>query len=93
MASGNVFLDYFYRIDLVFIFQFVLSLLALLFAYDTIAGEREAGTLRLTMSHPIRRGSILGAKYLGAMICLILPLIISFAIALIWMMSAGADCL
>ena len=89
-GSGNVFLDYFYRIDLVFIFQFVLSLLALLFAYDTIAGEREAGTLRLTMSHPIRRGSILGAKYLAAMICLILPLIISFAIALIWMMSAGS---
>ena len=88
-GSGNFFLDYFYRIDLVFIFQFVLSLLALLFAYDTIAGEREAGTLRLTMSHPIRRGSILGTKYLGAMICLILPLIISFAIALIWMMSAG----
>ena len=88
-GSGNLFIDYFYRIDLIFIFQFILSLLALLFAYDAIAGEREAGTLRLTMSHPIRRGSILGAKYLGAMICLILPLIISFMIALIWMVSAG----
>ena len=88
-GSGNLFIDYFYRIDLIFIFQFVLSLLALLFAYDAIAGEREAGTLRLTMSHPVRRGSILGAKYLGAMICLIMPLTISFTIALIWMVSAG----
>ena len=89
-SSGNIFIDHFYRIDLVFIFQFVLSLLALLFAYDAIAGERETGTMRLTMSHPVRRGSILGAKYLGAMTCLILPLIMSFIIALIWIVSTGS---
>ncbi len=89
-SSGNLFIDYFYRIDLIFIFQFVLSLLALLFAYDAIAGERETGTMRLTMSHPVRRGSILAAKYLGAMTCLILPLIISFIIALIWIVSTGS---
>ena len=89
-SSGNLFIDHFYRIDLVFVFQFVLSLLALLFAYDAIAGERESGTMRLTMSHPVRRGSILGAKYVGAMTCLILPLIISFIIALIWIISTGS---
>ena len=88
--SGNLFIDHFYRIDLVFIFQFVLSLLTLLFAYDAIAGERETGTMRLTMSHPVGRGSILAAKFLGAMICLILPLIISFIIALIWIVSTGS---
>lgn len=88
--SGNPFIDYFYRIDLVFIFQFVLSLLALLFAYDAIAGERETGTMRLTMSHPVRRGSLLAAKYIGAMACLIIPLIISFIIALIWIVSTGS---
>ncbi len=89
-SSGNLFIDHFYRIDLVFVFQFVLSLLALLFAYDAIAGERESGTMRLTMSHPVRRGNILAAKYVGAMICLILPLIISFIIALIWIVSTGS---
>ena len=89
-SAGNIFIDHFYRIDLVFIFQFVLSLLALLFAYDAIAGERETGTMRLTMSHSVRRGGILAAKYLGAMACLIIPLIISFTIALIWMVSSGS---
>ena len=89
-SSGNIFIDHFYRIDLIFIFQFVLSLLALLFAYDAIAGERETGTMHLTMSHPVRRGSILAAKCLGAMTCLILPLIISFIIALIWIVSIGS---
>ena len=89
-SSGNLFIDHFYRIDLVFVFQFVLSLLALLFAYDAIAGERESGTMRVTMSNPVRRGNILGAKYVGAMTCLILPLIISFIIALIWIVSTGS---
>ena len=89
-SSGNIFIDHFYRIDLIFIFQFVLSLLALLFAYDAIAGERETGTMRLTMSHPVRRGNILAAKYLGAMTCLMLPLIMSFIIALIWIVSTGS---
>ena len=89
-SSGNLFIDHFYRIDLVFVFQFVLSLLALLFAYDAIAGERESGTMRVTLSNPVRRGSILGAKYVGAMTCLILPLIISFIIALIWIVSTGS---
>ena len=89
-SSGNIFIDHFYRIDLIFIFQFVLSLLALLFAYDAIAGERESGTMRVTMSHPVRRGNILAAKYLGAMTCLILPLIMSFIVALIWIVSMGS---
>jgi ABC-type transport system involved in multi-copper enzyme maturation permease subunit len=89
-SSSNLFIDHFYRIDLVFVFQFVLSLLALLFAYNAIAGERESGTMRVTMSNPVRRGSILGAKYVGAMTCLILPLIISFIIALIWIVSTGS---
>ena len=89
-GSDNLFINSFYRIELVSIFQLVLSLLALLFAYNAIAGERETGTLRLTMSHPVRRGSILAAKYLGAMTCLILPLIISFIIALIWIVSTGS---
>ena len=58
-GSDNPFLNLFTSIDLVFVFQVVLSLLALLFAYDAIAGEHEAGTLRLVMSHPVRRGQIL----------------------------------
>lgn len=43
-------------IDLVSIFQILLSLLALVFAYDAIAGDRENGTLRLTLANPVGRG-------------------------------------
>ncbi len=46
-------------------FKHVLSLLALIFAYDAIAGERERGTLRLVLTHPIRRWHFLLAKYIS----------------------------
>ena len=55
-SSDNSFLNIFSSIDIVFIFEVVLSLLALIFAYDALAGERERGTLRLvlTASYPTR---------------------------------------
>ena len=70
-------------IDLVSIFQILLSLLALVFAYDAIAGDRENGTLRLTLVNPIGRGLIVLSKYLGAMLCLTLPLLMSFLLTLL----------
>ena len=79
----NPYLNLFSQIDLVFIFQVVLSLLSLLFAYDAIAGDWESGTLRLVISHPVRRGSILFAKYIAAMICLLLPVLMSLLMVLI----------
>ena len=82
-SLDNTFLNLFSKIDLVFIFQIVLSLMALLFAYDAIAGDWESGTLRLVISHPVRRGSILFAKYIGAMVCLLLPLMMSLLIVML----------
>ena len=80
---ANPFLNLFLKIDLVFIFQVVLSLLALLFAYDAISGERETGTLRLLISHPLSRSTLLLGTYIGAMICLMLPLLMSLLLVLI----------
>ena len=82
-GSNNPFLNIFSAIDIVFIFQVVLSLLALVFAYDAIAGERERGTLRLVLTHPVRRAHILIAKYMSAMICLLIPVLMSFLLVLI----------
>ena len=73
----NPFLNLLSSIDLVVVFQVVLSLLALLFAYDAIAGEHEKGSLRLIMTTPASRGKILLAKYIAAMIALVVPLTIS----------------
>ena len=79
----NPLLNLFTAIDIVFIFEVVLSLIALIFAYDAITGERERGTLRLVVTHPVRRGQILLAKYISAMLCLLVPLLMSLLLAII----------
>ena len=50
-------MDMFASMDIVFIFEVILSLFALIFAYNAFAGEYESGTLRLVLTHPIGRGS------------------------------------
>ena len=83
LGVKNPYLLLFSQIDLVFIFQVVLSLLALLFAYDAIAGDSETGILRLVISHPVSRGHIVFAKYIAAMVCLLLPVLMNLLLVLI----------
>ena len=88
-AANNPFFNILTSIDIVLIFQGILSLLALIFAYDAIAGEYEHGTLRLVLSHPVGRGAILFAKYIGAMVCLLVPLLISLLLMLILLTTSA----
>ncbi len=76
-------------IDFAFIFQVVLSLFAILFTYDSINGEREAGTLKLTFSNAVSRGKYIQAKFLGAWTGLTVPLIIPVALALLVVIVMG----
>ena len=82
-GTDNPFIAFFSSIDIVFVFEVILSLMGLIFAYDAIAGERERGTLRLVLAQPIGRGQILLAKYVSAMACLLVPLILSLLFVLL----------
>ncbi|MCY3740943.1 MAG: ABC transporter permease subunit [Candidatus Poribacteria bacterium] len=88
-AADNPFFNILTSIDIVLIFQGILSLLALIFAYDAIAGEYEHGTLRLVLSNPVGRGVILLAKYIGAMVCLLVPLLMSLLLMLILLTTSA----
>ncbi|MFQ6042109.1 MAG: ABC transporter permease subunit, partial [Candidatus Poribacteria bacterium] len=81
-GSDNPYLVVFPRTDLTLVFQIVISLLAFLFAYDAIAGERENGTLSLTLSNAIPRGVLLLGKYIGGMLSLVVPLMLSLLVGL-----------
>ncbi|MCY3724520.1 MAG: ABC transporter permease subunit [Candidatus Poribacteria bacterium] len=89
-GADNPFLNLFTSIDIASIFQAVLSLLALIFAYDALAGERERGTLRLVLTHPVQRGYILFAKYISAMLCLLVPLLISLLLSITLLTTSTA---
>ncbi|OGG54968.1 MAG: hypothetical protein A3F84_27485 [Candidatus Handelsmanbacteria bacterium RIFCSPLOWO2_12_FULL_64_10] len=55
-------------LDLGLVVQVVLSLFVLLFTYDAVCGEKEAGTLRLTSSFSVPRDRLLLGKLLGVSI-------------------------
>jgi len=63
-------------LDLEFIFTIVLSLFAILFAYDAINGEKERGTLRLSFANAIPRDQYILGKMVGSFLALIVPLLI-----------------
>ena len=71
------------KVDWGFIIGYVLSLVALLFTYDSISGERERGTLRLTLSNPIPRHTVLIGKFLGAFISINIPFILALLVNLL----------
>ncbi len=87
-GSDNPFLAMFLTVDVVFIFKIVLSALAILFAYNTISGEREDGTLKLVLSNPIPRDTIVLGKYLGGMLSLFPIVLMSLIVALIIALSS-----
>ena len=83
-GSDNPYLVVFHRTDLIFVFQIVISLLAFLFSYDAVAGERQSGTLALVLSNAIPRGKLLFGKYLGGILSLAIPLVFSLLVALLF---------
>jgi ABC-type transport system involved in multi-copper enzyme maturation permease subunit len=78
--SDEPLLALFRLVDLEFTFQVVLSLLAILFAYDAVCGERERGTLRLTFSQAVPRGTYILGKVSGSLLALTVPLLIPLGI-------------
>lgn len=66
------------ELDLTFTVSIILSLFALLFSYNAVSGEREAGTLQLMMSNSVRRTSAIIGKLLGGYLPLALLFLIPF---------------
>ena len=60
-------------VDLEFIATAVLALLAIVFSYDAVCGEREQGTLRLALSYSVSRGHFLIGKWIGGFLALAAP--------------------
>ncbi len=77
------------HLDFVFVVSTVFSLLALLFTFDAVAGEREAGTLRITLANALPRDIYLWSKLIGGYIVFILPFLISLITGLLVLVWQG----
>lgn len=71
------------KIDYQFIVGFVLSLLAFIYTFNSISGEKESGTLRLIMSNEVSRSIILIAKILGNLIVFLAPFFVAVILGIL----------
>lgn len=87
-SRSNFILPHFNDIDWVFTISLIVSFVALLLTYDSLCGEKQAGTLRLMLAASIPRHKVLLGKYFGAMVTIGMPLLIGLMISLIIVVSS-----
>ena len=79
-------LGYFPPLDLGFTVRVVLSLFVLLFTFDAVCGEKEAGRLSLISSFPVPKDRLLLGKLIGALVPTLaaygIPLLLGLAVVL-----------
>ncbi len=71
-------------LDFLFIVTIIMSLLAILFSYDAITGERQSGTLRLVVANSVSRTKILFGKFIGGAASLLIPFILSLLVGALY---------
>ena len=76
-------------LDLNFVVIIVFSLFAILFGYDAINGEKEAGTLKLVFSNKVSRASFILSKLLGSILALAIPLLIPLLVGCLLLLGFG----
>ena len=80
----------FTTLDWMFIVGYVLSFITILFTFDSISGELERGTLRLTLANPIPRHIVLVGKFLGAFISINIPFTVAMLMNLLLISTSDA---
>ena len=76
--TGNPLLAIIGAFDIVHIIQIFLSLLAILFACESISGEKEEGTLALMLTMNVSRVQIVTGKFLSGITLLNIPILLGF---------------
>ncbi len=90
VGEANTLLSVFPVMDVTLILKIVISVLALLMAYDVVSGEREQGTLRLILSNTTPRHQILLGKLVAGWMTLAVPVTAAFIIGLLILLTSNA---
>jgi ABC-type transport system involved in multi-copper enzyme maturation permease subunit len=77
------------EIDFAFIVAFVLSILAIVFTFSAISGDKESGVLRGVLSNAVLRRQVLMAKLLGNYLVFLVPFLLSMLAALLVVYFSG----
>ncbi|MDL2304038.1 ABC transporter permease subunit [Bacteroides sp. OttesenSCG-928-D19] len=80
-SRDNPLLNAFFSLDFATVIAIVISLLALVFSYDSITREREDGTMKLVMTNAVSRITFLIGKLAGLLLTLLPILIFCYILA------------
>jgi ABC-type transport system involved in multi-copper enzyme maturation permease subunit len=69
--------------DLLYVIKVILALCAMLFAFDMVCGEKESGTLKLTLSNHLNRPLLILGKWIGGFASFIVPFFLAIVLATI----------
>ena len=86
----NWMLEVFRSPDLVYVVNLVVSLLALLFVFDSVCGEKESGTLKLLLANAVPRDTVLLGKWIGGFLSVAAPLVVASLAGFIYLYISGA---
>ena len=76
--------------DYAYIANIVISLLALLFVFDAVCGEKERGTLKILLANRVPRDLVLLGKWIGGYLSLAVPLAAALFASLTYVVLTGA---
>ena len=77
-------------LDLMYIVKVALSLMAVFFSFGLISGEKENGTLALTMSNAVPRSKVILGKWIGNYAALVAPFLLATMIELLAISLSGS---
>ncbi|MEE3264161.1 MAG: ABC transporter permease subunit [Candidatus Latescibacterota bacterium] len=86
----NVLYDVFQTPDFAYVVNIVLSLLALLFVFDSICGEKERGTLKVLLSNSVPRDTVLLGKWVGGYLSISAPFAVAVVGGFVYLSLSGA---
>jgi len=73
----------FQSVDWTFLIIYIMSFICLVFSYNAFSGEKDRGALKLILSNPISRATLISGKLTGIFICIIIPFLLGLLINLI----------
>ncbi len=74
--------------DTVYIVTVIGALLAIFVSFDAVCREREAGTLKLLFANPVRRGTVLLAKWWAALLSVGIGLVVATLVVVSYVIAA-----
>jgi hypothetical protein len=72
-------------IDFCLIVGIIASLIAIIFTYDLVSGEKQSGTLKLILANSVPRHKVLSAKWLGSFLSFLIGYVPGLLIVLLYM--------